>query len=62
MEKSIKLLEEYKNGTLPIATTDEDLWRAQKIKQSMIHPDTGAKIFMPFRMAGFVPFGSPIVC
>ena len=26
-----------------------------------MHPDTGEKIPMPFRMAGFVPFGTPIV-
>uniref|UniRef100_A0A3P8S132 Sideroflexin 5b n=1 Tax=Amphiprion percula TaxID=161767 RepID=A0A3P8S132_AMPPE len=28
------------------------LWEAQKIKQAIIHPDTGEKIFMPFRMSG----------
>jgi len=38
----------------------EKLWLAKKIKDSAIHPDTGEKIPMPFRMAGFVPFGSPI--
>ena len=29
--------------------------------KAIIHPDTGEKIPMPFRMSGFVPFGSPIV-
>jgi len=29
--------------------------------QSIIHPDTGDKIPMPFRMSGYVPFGTPIV-
>ncbi|XP_047210563.1 sideroflexin-5b isoform X2 [Girardinichthys multiradiatus] len=38
-----------------------ELWEAQKIKQAIIHPDTGEKIFMPFRMSGYVPFGTPIV-
>uniref|UniRef100_A0A8C7DXD4 Sideroflexin 5b n=1 Tax=Oncorhynchus kisutch TaxID=8019 RepID=A0A8C7DXD4_ONCKI len=28
---------------------------------AIIHPDTGEKIFMPFRMSGYVPFGTPIV-
>ncbi|MEQ2161741.1 Sideroflexin-5, partial [Goodea atripinnis] len=37
------------------------LWQAQKIKQAIIHPDTGEKILMPFRMSGFVPFGTPVV-
>lgn len=31
------------------------------MKQAIIHPDTGEKIFMPFRMSGYVPFGTPIV-
>uniref|UniRef100_A0A7N6B575 Sidoreflexin n=1 Tax=Anabas testudineus TaxID=64144 RepID=A0A7N6B575_ANATE len=38
-----------------------ELWEAQRIKQAIIHPDTGEKIFMPFRMSGYVPFGTPIV-
>uniref|UniRef100_A0A8C3FX60 Sideroflexin 5b n=1 Tax=Cyclopterus lumpus TaxID=8103 RepID=A0A8C3FX60_CYCLU len=42
-------------------TVDMLLWEAQKIKQAIIHPDTGEKIFMPFRMSGYVPFGTPIV-
>lgn len=41
--------------------TDAQLWKAQKIKQAIIHPDTGEKILMPFRMSGFIPFGTPVV-
>ena len=48
-------------GARPAGTTDADLWHARKIKEAIVHPDTGAKIPMPFRMAGFVPFGTPIV-
>lgn len=55
------MLEQYKNGNLPKGTSNKQLWEAQKIKQAIIHPDTGEKIMMPFRMSGFVPFGSPIV-
>ncbi|KAB0391264.1 hypothetical protein E2I00_016106, partial [Balaenoptera physalus] len=36
------------------------LWSAQKIKQAILHPDTNEKIFMPFRMSGYIPFGTPI--
>nr|CAB3266025.1 sideroflexin-5-like [Phallusia mammillata] len=61
LEEAVLLLEQYKLGTIPTNTTDDDLWSAQKIKQAIIHPDTGKKIPMPFRMSGFVPFGSPIV-
>ncbi|CAL1530195.1 unnamed protein product [Lymnaea stagnalis] len=61
LSDAIKLLDDYKNGKLPPGVSDEQLWRAQKIKQAIIHPDTGEKVFMPFRMSGFVPFGSFIV-
>jgi len=56
-----QLLEQYQSNTLPSGVTDKDLWEAQKILQAIVHPDTGHKIFMPFRMAGYVPFGTPIV-
>lgn len=36
------------------------LWRARKIKESAVHPDTGEIIPRPFRMSGYVPYGSPI--
>ncbi|XP_023265310.1 sideroflexin-5-like [Seriola lalandi dorsalis] len=61
LKESIKLLDDYNHGTLPPGVSDLQLWEAQKIKQAIIHPDTGEKIFMPFRMSGYVPFGTPIV-
>ncbi|XP_008324736.1 sideroflexin-5b [Cynoglossus semilaevis] len=61
LKESVKLLDDYKRGILPTGVSDLQLWEAQKIKQAIIHPDTGEKIFMPFRMSGYVPFGTPIV-
>ncbi|XP_035524631.1 sideroflexin-5b [Morone saxatilis] len=61
LKECIKLLDDYKDGKLPPGVSDHQLWEAQKIKQAIIHPDTGEKIFMPFRMSGYVPFGTPIV-
>lgn len=61
LENAIQLLEDYKKGKLDPRLDAPKLWEAQRIKQAIIHPDTGEKIFMPFRMSGFVPFGSPIV-
>ncbi|OQV14449.1 Sideroflexin-5 [Hypsibius exemplaris] len=55
------LLTAYKSGWLPSGIGNKELWEAQKIVQSMVHPDTGDTIPMPFRMSGYVPFGSPIV-
>jgi sideroflexin-5 len=61
LNESIKLLDDFKSGKLNANVTDQQLWDAQKIKQSTLHPDTGEKIFMPFRMSGYVPFNSPIL-
>ncbi|KAK7110024.1 sideroflexin-5-like [Littorina saxatilis] len=62
LESSLKLLEDYKKGAVPPGVTNQQLWEAQKIKQAIIHPDTGEKIFLPLRMSGFVPFGTiPVV-
>ncbi|XP_076156580.1 sideroflexin-5a isoform X1 [Alosa pseudoharengus] len=61
LNASVRMLEQFKNGSLPPGVTDAQLWEAQKIKQAIIHPDTGEKIFMPFRMSGYIPFGTPVV-
>ncbi|XP_044170538.1 sideroflexin-5-like isoform X1 [Acropora muricata] len=61
LQDSISLLTQFKNGTLPHGTTDQKLWEARKVKEAIIHPDTGKKIFMPFRMSGYVPFGTVTV-
>ncbi|XP_034015868.1 sideroflexin-5a isoform X2 [Thalassophryne amazonica] len=60
LQECIDMLDHFRQGTLPPGVTDAQLWQAQKIKQAIIHPDTGEKIIMPFRMSGFVPFGTPV--
>lgn len=60
LQRSIKFLDDFKKGQLRGDVTDQELWQAQKIKQAIIHPDTGERIYIPFRMSGYVPFGSPI--
>uniref|UniRef100_A0A671W3A6 Sideroflexin 5a n=1 Tax=Sparus aurata TaxID=8175 RepID=A0A671W3A6_SPAAU len=52
LQESVELLRRFKQGTLPAGVTDA---------QAIIHPDTGEKILMPFRMSGFIPFGTPVV-
>lgn len=61
LQECVDMLEDFKHNRLPEGVTNKQLWEAQKVKQSIIHPDTGKVIFMPFRMSGYVPFGSPIV-
>jgi hypothetical protein len=61
LQASVKLLEGYKEGKLGPDVTNKQLWEAQKIKQAILHPDTGHRIPMPFRMSGFAPFGTVTV-
>ncbi|MCJ8730698.1 hypothetical protein PDJAM_G00187420 [Pangasius djambal] len=61
LNECVKLLEHFKDGTLPTGVTNAQLWEAQKVKQAIFHPDTGEKIPMPFRMSGYIPFGTPVV-
>lgn len=59
LNESIQLLKDFEAGKqLSPDISDEELWRAKKIKDAIIHPDTGEKILMPFRMSGYVPFGT----
>ncbi|KAG7266140.1 hypothetical protein CRUP_016388, partial [Coryphaenoides rupestris] len=52
LRDSVELLESFKQGRTPPGVTSA---------QAIIHPDTGEKIPMPFRMSGFIPFGTPVV-
>uniref|UniRef100_A0A3Q3Q3K7 Sidoreflexin n=1 Tax=Monopterus albus TaxID=43700 RepID=A0A3Q3Q3K7_MONAL len=47
LQECVELLDHFKQGTLPSGVTDA---------QAIIHPDTGEKILMPFRMSGTVDF------
>ena len=60
LRDALDLLDNYKRGTLPAGVTDQQLWAAKKTRDAIIHPDTGEEIFLPFRMAGYVPFGVPV--
>lgn len=42
---------DYKNGVSPMTP---DLWRAKKVLDSALHPDTGETVFLPFRMSSCV--------
>ncbi|XP_067098855.1 sideroflexin-5a isoform X2 [Osmerus mordax] len=61
LQECLDLLDRFNHGTLPTGVTNAQLWQAQKIKQAILHPDTGDKILMPFRMSGYIPFGTPVV-
>ncbi|KAI8969829.1 Tricarboxylate/iron carrier [Pilobolus umbonatus] len=39
----------------------EQLWKAKKVVESTIHPDTGKPVLLPFRMSCFVPTNMVLV-
>ncbi|KAL2270459.1 hypothetical protein VTJ83DRAFT_2643 [Remersonia thermophila] len=52
LEQSKNLLIAYKQGQIRSMTPE--LWKAKKIVDSTLHPDTGEPVFLPFRMSCFV--------
>ena len=56
----IKSESEHKGGAVP-GVTDEEMWHAQFMVDSAVHPDTNELVPKPFRMAGYVPCNIPIL-
>ncbi|CAK3805620.1 mitochondrial transport FSF1 [Lecanosticta acicola] len=52
LEHAKNLIEQYKQGKIQSMTPE--LWKAKKIVDSTLHPDTGEPVFLPFRMSCFV--------
>lgn len=52
LERAKQLVTDYKTGKTQDITPQ--LWRAKKIVDSTLHPDTGEPVLLPFRMSCFV--------
>ncbi|CAF9923666.1 hypothetical protein IMSHALPRED_005989 [Imshaugia aleurites] len=52
LEQAKKLVSSYKKGQEKLMSPE--IWRAKKIVDSTLHPDTGQPVFLPFRMSCFV--------
>lgn len=52
IRKAKLMVWEYRNGVRPEMTPE--LWRAKKVLDSSIHPDTGETVMLPFRMSSCV--------
>lgn len=52
VEHAKRLIWDYKNGVTGKMTPE--LWRAKRILDSTLHPDTGETVFLPFRMSSCV--------
>ncbi|CCH60625.1 hypothetical protein TBLA_0D01170 [Henningerozyma blattae CBS 6284] len=49
LQKAYKVVSSYKNGL--IKETTQEFWKSKKVLDSTVHPDTGDKVFLPFRMS-----------
>ncbi|CCG20744.1 tricarboxylate carrier protein [Candida orthopsilosis Co 90-125] len=52
IETAKRMIWDYKNGVIPTMTPE--LWRAKRVLDSTLHPDTGKTVFLPFRMSSCV--------
>ncbi|CAG8436572.1 14813_t:CDS:2 [Funneliformis caledonium] len=60
LEEAKLLINDYNSGKIQ-NVEPEKLWKAKKIVESTIHPDTGEPVFLPFRMSSFVPTNLVVV-
>ncbi|ANB11956.1 Fsf1p [Sugiyamaella lignohabitans] len=51
IELARKLIGDYKNSDGPMTP---ELWRAKRVLDSTLHPDTGLPVVLPFRMSSYV--------
>ena len=54
LARAQELLNKHAKGQAH-GTSDHTLWEAKRIKDAIIHPVTGEKMFLPGRMSAFVP-------
>ncbi|CEN61703.1 putative mitochondrial cation transporter [Aspergillus pseudodeflectus] len=52
LEQAKRLIASYKQHEVPSMTPE--LWKAKKVVDSTLHPDTGEPVFLPFRMSCYV--------
>ncbi|EGG25316.1 sideroflexin [Cavenderia fasciculata] len=61
LQKAKELMEKFKKGSIDAKVESESLWKAKKVIDATVHPDTGETIPLPFRMCSFLPI-NVIIC
>ncbi|OJJ02495.1 hypothetical protein ASPVEDRAFT_132979 [Aspergillus versicolor CBS 583.65] len=52
LDQAKRLISSYKQSE--VSSMNAELWRAKKVVDSTLHPDTGEPVFLPFRMSCYV--------
>ena len=60
LNKAKALLAKHAKLGKACGATDAELWNAQRIKEAIVHPVTGEKMFLPGRMSAFVALNTPV--
>lgn len=54
VDAAVKLLSDFEEGKVT-DVSDKKLNKARKVKDAVVHPDTGEKIFLPLRLSFMIP-------
>ncbi|KAJ3362613.1 Sideroflexin-5 [Allomyces javanicus] len=61
LARAKQLMVDYGNGVIDPTLTADEYWRAKKLYSATYHPDTGEKVFLPFRMSSYCPTNMLII-
>ncbi|EFA77965.1 sideroflexin [Heterostelium album PN500] len=61
VKDSLDLLDRFKKGLVDPVSNNDALWKAKKVVDATIHPDTGDVIPLAFRMCSFLPI-NVVIC
>ncbi|KAG6551067.1 hypothetical protein Mapa_007302 [Marchantia paleacea] len=54
VDAAVKLLSDFEEGKV-VDVSEKKLNKARKVKDAVVHPDTGEKIFLPLRLSFMIP-------
>lgn len=61
LRKAQSLLKDFKENGAREGVSDDELWEARRVVESVVHPNSGEPITTPFRFSAFAPVNIAIV-